>query len=240
MRVKIKSFCQLKINSKKNLNKLIIIDEAESLTEVAQQALRRIIEKNSQAVRFIFICNYPSKIIEAIQSRCAVLRFKTITESILLKNIIKILHAENILFSVKGLETLIFLAEGDMRRLVNESEVISKSFFKITNKTIKTSSFVPRIFVMITEFLAFTLNTNYLGAFELFIDICNEGHEATEVVYEVFKFLKKVRLFNFEKIKVLKNLCKFQVLYFQRQLKINNTMAILKRLIQIKKGASEN
>jgi DNA polymerase III delta prime subunit len=66
----------IKNNLKKNSRKLIVIDEAESLSEIAQEALRRTVENFSHIVRFIFICNYPSKIIEAIQSRCTVLRFK--------------------------------------------------------------------------------------------------------------------------------------------------------------------
>ena len=76
IRNKIKDFCRQKIISIKYSVKVIILDEADSLTETAQEALRRIMENFSENSRFILICNFPSKIIEPIQSRCTILVFK--------------------------------------------------------------------------------------------------------------------------------------------------------------------
>jgi DNA polymerase III delta prime subunit len=224
-RLKIKSFCQLKTNAKK----LIVIDEAECLSEIAQEALRRTVENFSYIVRFIFICNYPSKIIEAIQSRCIVLRFKSIPESVIIRKIIKILYIEQILFSIKGLEMLIFLAEGDMRRSLNEAEIVSRSFLKLTDLTVKISSFVPSVF-MIAEFLYFIFNQNHLLAFEIFTDICNEGYNIIEITYEIYKFLKKIRLFYFKKFKILKLLCEIQIGLFEEKSKINIVLTIIKKM----------
>jgi hypothetical protein len=62
---------------------------------------------------------------------------------------------------------LIFYSRGDMRRLLNEAEIGSRSFFKLTDLTVKISCFVPSIF-MIADFLYFTFNRNHLWAFEIF------------------------------------------------------------------------
>nr|UXY87959.1 DNA replication factor C complex subunit Rfc2 [Cryptomonas curvata] len=230
VRLKIKSFCKLKNSSNQFLKKFIIIDEAESLTEIAQEALRRTVENFSNTIRFIFICNYPSKIIEAIQSRCTVLRFKSISDFEMLKKTVKILHKEKILFSIKALEMLVFIAEGDMRRLLNESEIISRSFLKITDATVKISCFVPIVF-MIADFLYFILNKNHLWAFEIFIDILNEGYSLVEIINGIFKFLKKFKIFAFKKIKFLKILCEFQIVLFEKKSEISYAILFFKKLM---------
>nr|UXY87461.1 DNA replication factor C complex subunit Rfc2 [Cryptomonas sp.] len=231
VRIKIKSFCQTKTNLKNNLKKLIIIDEAESLTDTAQEALRRTVENFSQIARFILICNYPSKIIEAIQSRCAILRFKKIKEWLILRNIIKIFYWENILFSIAGLELLIFLAEGDIRRILNESEKIFKSFLVITNKTVNISCFFPEVF-MLGEFLQNSFNQNYISAYEIFVDICNYGLDPIEIFQGIFRILKKMQSSSSKKIKILKMLCEFQIGFFQNKFKIDFIISVLKKIKQ--------
>ena len=230
LRFKIKSFCKLKNNSSQNTKKLIIIDEAESLTEIAQEALRRTVENFSNMVRFIFICNFPFKIIEAIQSRCTVLHFKNISDFEMLKKIVKILYKEETAFSIKSLEMLIFIAEGDMRRLINESEKISRSFIKITDAAVRISCLVPNIF-MIADFLFFTFNKNYIVAFEIFIDILNDGYNLFETINGIFKFLKKFKIFAIIKLKILKILCEFQIKLFENDLEINYGLFFFKKLI---------
>jgi DNA polymerase III gamma/tau subunit len=215
-----------------NIKKAIIIDEAELLTEITQEALRRTIEKYSNNVRFVFICTYPSKIIEAIQSRCVILKFKSTSETIIIRNIIRIFYEEKILFSILGLESIIFSTEGDMRRLLNESELIGKCFLKITDETLKLSCFTPDTF-MIGEFLYYIFNKNSICAFEIFIDICNEGNEFIEIIDRIFRFLKKVQLIGSRKFKILKILCEFQIGFFCNQSRINNMFSILKQLICI-------
>ena len=75
VRNKIKEFAQKLVRLEDNRQKLIILDEADSLTNSAQQALRMIISDFSNTTRFVFCCNDSTKIIEALQSRCSILRF---------------------------------------------------------------------------------------------------------------------------------------------------------------------
>lgn len=103
--------------------KIIFLDEADSLTTDAQAALRRTIEKYSHICRFILSVNYSSKIIEPIQSRCAVFRFKPLTEEDVKTCVRRIATKEKLEITADGLETLTYIAGGDLRKAVNTLQV---------------------------------------------------------------------------------------------------------------------
>ena len=99
--------------------KLIILDEADEMTADAQTALRRIIEDTARYCRFIMIANNISKIIEPLQSRCAVFKFTRIHEDDIISHLEEICKKEKIKFDKKGLETIHDYSEGDMRHAIN-------------------------------------------------------------------------------------------------------------------------
>jgi replication factor C small subunit len=99
--------------------KIIFLDEADALTSDAQSALRRTMEKYTSSCRFILSCNYSSKIIEPIQSRCAVYRFKPISSAAVEERIKHIAKEEGVTLADDGLEALRYVAAGDMRRAIN-------------------------------------------------------------------------------------------------------------------------
>lgn len=99
--------------------KIIIMDEADALTQEAQQALRRTMEDFSSVTRFILCCNYSSKIIEPIQSRCAVFRFKALPEKAQREFIDRIVKGENLKIDEQAIQAIINIAEGDLRKVAN-------------------------------------------------------------------------------------------------------------------------
>jgi len=99
--------------------KLIILDEADNMTADAQQALRRIMELYTRTCRFILIANYSSKIIEPIQSRCALFRFQPLSNEDIAERLKYIAGRENVKLTSGGLEAILYIAEGDMRRAIN-------------------------------------------------------------------------------------------------------------------------
>ena len=101
------------------LVKIIFLDEADALTPEAQHALRRTMERYSSTTRFIFSANYASKIIEPIQSRCVVLRFKPLNEEEVKKYIRRIEKGEGLEIDEKAVEALVYVSEGDLRKLTN-------------------------------------------------------------------------------------------------------------------------
>lgn len=99
--------------------KVIFLDEADALTPEAQQALRRTMENYSSTCRFILSCNYSTKIIDPIQSRCAIFRFKLLEKKDIDKVIQKIVERENLTITPDSLEVLYEGSEGDCRRCIN-------------------------------------------------------------------------------------------------------------------------
>ncbi len=124
------------------LVKIIFLDEADALTSEAQHALRRTMERYSSTTRFILSANYASKIIEPIQSRCVVLRFKPLKEEEMKRYIERIAGSEGIKVDDKAVEALIYVSEGDLRKLTNvmqgaavsEKEVTDKAIYDIASK----------------------------------------------------------------------------------------------------------
>ncbi len=99
--------------------KIIFLDESDALTADAQNALRRIMEKFSNVCRFILSCNYPSKIIPPIQSRCAVFRFSPLKKEDIAKKLKEIAEKENLKLTESGLDAIIYVSEGDLRKAIN-------------------------------------------------------------------------------------------------------------------------
>ncbi len=112
--------------------KIIFLDEADSLTNDAQSALRRTIEKYTHICRFILSVNYSSKVIEPIQSRCTVFRFSPIKPDDIKKYMRKIAQKEKLEITADGLDTLIFISRGDLRKAINILQVGASVGKKIT------------------------------------------------------------------------------------------------------------
>ena len=122
VRQQIKSFAESKTLFSKGF-KLIVLDEADNMTQAAQSALRRVIEKYTKNVRFCIICNYVSKIIPAIQSRCTRFRFSPLQADQVEKRLDTIIQNEGIQVTQDGKDALIRLSQGDMRRALNVLQV---------------------------------------------------------------------------------------------------------------------
>ncbi len=112
--------------------KLLILDEADNMTADAQQALRRTMERYSRNTRFILDCNYSSRIIEPIQSRCAIFRFKPLLKEDLISYLKKICENENVEITQEGLDAIYYVSEGDMRKAINVLEAAASLNTKIT------------------------------------------------------------------------------------------------------------
>lgn len=119
IREQVKVFAQLAVGSGSSNSKykfrIVILDEADSMTHDAQAALRRIMEEFVQVTRFIIICNYVSRIIEPLHSRCSKFRFKLIDQEFQKQRLFHICKEEKVQISGEALETLITLSKGDMR-----------------------------------------------------------------------------------------------------------------------------
>ena len=116
---RVKNFCQSRSLFGVSSVKLIILDEADALTSDAQSALRRIIEQYTKYVRFCICCNYVGKISPALQSRCTRFRFEGISRESLKQKATEIVLSEKINIENSAIDSIIDLADGDARRVIN-------------------------------------------------------------------------------------------------------------------------
>lgn len=119
--------------------KIIILDEADEMTADAQTALRRIIEDTAKFCRFILIANNISKIIDPIQSRCAVFKFTAIPEKDVISHLKTISKKEKIKSDEKGLQTIYEYSNGDLRHAINLLQATA-SIGDISEKNVKASA----------------------------------------------------------------------------------------------------
>lgn len=99
--------------------KILLLDESDQLTDDAQHAFRRVMEQFSTTCRFILAANYSNRIIEPIQSRCAVFRFKPIDPPNIVKALRRVAEAEGLRITQRAYEAIVDVCEGDLRRALN-------------------------------------------------------------------------------------------------------------------------
>lgn len=167
--------------------RLIILDEADSMTFDAQFALRRIIEKYSTTIRFCLICNYENKIIPAIRSRCANFRFNNIDTYHISLKLQEIIKNENINIEGNVLETISTLAKGDLRKAINLLQSTFMQSKTITPKLCYETSGVPSS-EEVTKILSVLLDTNidFNSANNTIMDlITNQGYSLSLILREL-------------------------------------------------------
>jgi len=133
VRGRIKDFARVKAMGSEF--KIVFLDESDALTPEAQQALRRTMEKFSGVCRFILSCNYSSRIIDPIQSRCAVFRFKRLTEKGVSEYVHRVAKGEKLTISEDAISAIYEVTEGDLRKATNVLQAAAASG-KITKDTV--------------------------------------------------------------------------------------------------------
>ena len=124
--------------------KVLFLDEADALTPDAQGALRRIMEQNSETCRFILSCNYSSKIIEPIQSRCAVFRFRPLENEQILERISIVAKNENIIIEHEAAKAIAQVSLGDLRKAITSLQVAASLDSNVTRDLVyETTATAP-------------------------------------------------------------------------------------------------
>lgn len=115
--------------------KIIFLDESDALTTEAQQALRRTIEKFSDSCRFVLSCNYSNKIIEPIQSRMSVFRFRRLAEEDVKAYVTRIAKGEGLKLKEDAIKAIYEISEGDLRQATNLLQA-SSALGEVTKETV--------------------------------------------------------------------------------------------------------
>ena len=145
--------------------KIIFLDEADALTGAAQAALRRTMEKYSRTCRFVMSCNFSSKIIDPIQSRCAVFRFRPLKAEDVERYLKFVAIKEELNIDKEAYESLTYLAQGDLRRAINGLQMAAAANTDITSDVVYQAVAAARP-EEVKEALEMSLNNNFAGARE--------------------------------------------------------------------------
>jgi replication factor C small subunit len=171
--------------------KILFLDEADALTTDAQSALRRTMETYAQTCRFILSCNYSSKIIDPIQSRCAIYRFKPLGPEAIKEEICRIAIREGLTITGAAMDAIVYIAQGDMRKAINAVQgaaIISPSIDEKRVYSITSTARPDEI----NELLSLSLKGDFDGAESLLSQLLHErGIAPNELINQCYRALLK-------------------------------------------------
>ncbi|MBR9701100.1 replication factor C small subunit [Candidatus Woesearchaeota archaeon] len=184
--------------------KIIYLDECDALTKEAQQALRRTMENYTHSTRFILSCNYSSKIIDPIQSRCAIFRFKPLDEGAMKELITLIAKEEGFSVTEDGEAALVEVSQGDVRRLENLLQAAASDSNKVDEKVVyNVASFArPK---EVGEMLSLAVKADFKGAKRLLMKIMLDyGLSGLDVIKQIQQEAWKTDLEDRQKLELVK------------------------------------
>jgi replication factor C small subunit len=189
--------------------KILFLDEADNLTSEAQASLRRLMERYSGSCRFILSCNYSSRIIDPIQSRCAVFRFRAYSPEAVRTQVKRIAAAEGKKVSPEALETILTASGGDMRRATNLLQLAGTHSDSITAETIKEYATIPlrrEVEGMLSAALAGNFRDARDRLFALFVERGASGEDILKAIHSYLPDIPDTVLSPREKVRLLEYL----------------------------------
>ena len=189
VRNKIKMFAQKKVTLPPGRHKIILLDEADSMTSAAQQALRRTMELYSTTTRFALACNASEKIIEPIQSRCAIVRFTRLSDQEVLERVVKVVEMEEVPNVPDGLEAVVFTADGDMRQALNNLQATHSGFGFVNQANVFKVCDQPHPEIVV-DFVSYCLRGNVDDAYYKMKSLHDAGFSAADVIGTVYRVIK--------------------------------------------------
>ncbi len=193
VRTKIKMFAQTKVSLPPGRHKIVLLDEADSMTAGAQQALRRTMELYSNTTRFALACNLSGNIIEPIQSRCAVVRFQRLSAEQVGAQVKKVLNAEGADYDQSGVDAAVFTADGDMRIALNNIQSTLNGFGFVNAENLNKVCDQPHPGIA-KEFLEHCMNKDINAAVTKITFLTDQGYSANDVIQTIFRVARRMDL----------------------------------------------
>lgn len=203
VRNKIKMFAQKKVTLPPGRHKIIILDEADSMTSGAQQALRRTMEIYSNTTRFALACNQSTKVIEPIQSRCAIVRYSKLADKEILSRVIYVCQQEKVPYVPEGLEAIIFTADGDMRQALNNLQATHSGFSLINQDNVFKVCDQPHP-ILVANLISHCLSAEIDNAYGIMKHLCDLGYSATDIITTLFRVVRNYKMQEFLKLEFIK------------------------------------
>lgn len=190
--------------------KIIFLDEADALTPEAQNALRRTMENYSHVCRFCLSCNFPSRIIDAIKSRCTVFKFKRLGEEKSKELLKKIAKEEELEITQDGLDAILYISQGDLRKAINllqSSAALEKEINKETIYEISAQARPEIVKKMVETALKGNFKLSRKKLYELLID---QGVAGEDIVKEIHRQTSRMDIADEKKITLLEKIGEYE------------------------------
>ena len=183
--------------------KIIFLDEADALTREAQQALRRTMENYTRTCRFVLSANYSSKIIEPIQSRCVVFRFKQLDKKDIIDIIEKIAKEEVLKIDEKAKEALYVISEGDCRKRENILQSSAAITDHVTEEMVHSMASIAKP-KEIREVLELALNNKFIESRNKLLELMlNYGLAGIDIIKQIQKEIIGLNIDNKSKMTLI-------------------------------------
>ena len=192
VRTNIKNFCRLKAVGAPF--RIVFLDEVDNMTKDAQHALRREMEMYTKTASFILSCNYSSKIIDPIQSRCAIFRFAPVKGTHIIKRLEIVAEAENLNIKRNAIESIVYFAEGDLRKAINILQASASTTDEITEDSIYeiVSKAKPQD---VRKIVNKALNGDFISARDLLREVMVvQGTSGEDMITQIYQEISRMSM----------------------------------------------
>lgn len=192
VRTNIKNFCRLKAVGAPF--RIVFLDEVDNMTKDAQHALRREMEMYTKTASFILSCNYSSKIIDPIQSRCAIFRFAPVKGTQIIKRLEIVAEAENLNIKRNAIESIVYFAEGDLRKAINILQASASTTDEITEDSIHeiVSKAKPQD---VRKIVNKALNGDFISARDLLREVMVvQGTSGEDMITQIYQEISRMSM----------------------------------------------
>lgn len=174
--------------------KIVILDEADAMTRDAQNALRRVIEKFTENTRFCIICNYLSKIIPALQSRCTRFRFGPLTPDQMVPRLQHVIEQEKVNVTEDGMKAVVTLGNGDMRRALNILQCTHMAYESVNEDNVYTCVGHP-LRKDIENIVYWILNENFTTSYKNIMELKSaKGLALQDILTQIHLYVHRIDL----------------------------------------------
>lgn len=214
--------------------KIIFLDEADSLTNDAQNALRRTMELYVNATRFILSANYSSKIIEPIQSRCSVFRFRPLSETEVKEMLERVAHGEKLKLDKEAADALLYVSEGDMRRAINSLQGAALHSEHITSEAVYKSSARAEP-AEVKEMMELALNRKFTEARKKLHQLMiSYGMSGEDVLLQMYRTIDRLEVSEREKVTIMDKIGEYNFRLVEGANEMLQIEALLAQMLLIK------
>lgn len=182
-------FCKKKIDNINIKHKIVLLDEADNMTVKAQQAINNLMDSYNKSTRFAFTCNNSCDIIEAIQSRCIILRYSRLKNEQVYNKLKYICQKEKLEFTKDGLDTIVNISQGDLRKAINNLQITHNGYGVINSENVYKLCDQPHPFIIQNIFEA-CYKKDVKTALSYLNDLRNKGYSSSDISLSMINTLK--------------------------------------------------